>query len=276
VTLEPSLRDQQRWFALSSTHRGGVHEGAGLASRSIGRPSAIEHWLTDGPSLTAAERLAIYGEGYFARLVECLADDYPALRHFLGEEPFESLARAYIDAFPSRSPSLNAYGARMAAFCRTRAESWAPFAADLARLEWALVEVIHAPSAPGLAADELAAVPAERWKTARLTPSPTLRLLDFDYPVNDYYQAFRDGLAPALPARTPSSTVVYRRGLPVTRRGLEPLAAMLLEDLISGCPLDSAVAELERRSGGRSDIVEKLPLWLGSWVASGFFATLDY
>lgn len=276
MTAESSLRDQQRWFAIASTHAGDVREGAELASRTLGRPLPIEHCLTDGPSSTAAERLAIYRDGYFARLVECLADDYPALRHCLGEQAFESLARAYIGAFPSRSPSLNAYGSRMAAFCRTRAETWAPFAADLARLEWALVEVIHAPSAPGLGADELSRIPADRWRTARLTPSPTLRLLDFDYPVNDYFQAFRDGAALGIPDRRPTSTVVYRRGLAIDRMSLERRAALLLEDLLSGSTLESAVAELERRSSDRSDIAEKLPAWLGSWVAHGFFCALEY
>jgi hypothetical protein len=276
VTAELSLRDQQTWFAIASTHQDDVREGSELASRMLGRPLPIEHCLTDGPSLTAAERLAIYSDGYFARLVECVADDYPALQHCLGVEAFESLARAYIRAFPSRSPSLNAYGSGMAAFCCTRAEAWALFAADLARLEWALVEVIHAPSAPGLAADELSKIPADGWRTARFTPSPTLRLLDFEYPVNDYFQAFREGVAPGIPERHPTSTVVYRRGLPVIRMSLERPAAMLLAELLSGFPLESAVAELERRSRDRNDIVEKLPVWLGTWVANGFFSALEY
>lgn len=275
MTAELSFRDQEHWFAISSTHGGGVHRGSELASRTLGRPLTIEQCLTDGPSLTAAERLAIYSDGYFARLVECLADDYPALEHCLGEQAFESLARAYIDTFPSRSPSLNAYGSRMAAFCRTRAQGWAPFAADLARLEWAMVEVVHAPSASGLAAAELAKIPADRWRTARLEPSPTLRLLHFDYPVNDYFQAFRDGAAKGIPERRPTSTVVYRRGLPIMRMNLERPAAMLLEDLMSGSPLEAAVAELERGSRDPSDLAEKLPAWLGTWVANGFFSAIE-
>lgn len=275
MNAELSLREALHWFAGASTHAGDVREGAALASRALGRPVAIEDCLTDGPSLSAAERLVIYHAGYFGRLVECLADDYPALAYLLGDEGFSSLARAYIEKFPSRSPSLNAYGAGMAAFCRARPEPWAPFASDLARLEWALVEVIHAPSVNALDADALSALPAERWQTARFTPSPTLRLLGFDFPVNAYFRDFRDGREPELPGRRATATAVNRRGLPVERIDLEPLAASLLEDLLAGCPLGAAVAELERRAGDGSDLVEKLPTWLGSWVANGFFSAIE-
>jgi hypothetical protein len=164
----------------------------------------------------------------------------------------------------------------MAELCRTRPEPWAPFAADLARLEWAVVEVIHAPSDAGLSADALAAIPAERWQTARLVASRTLRLLSFDYPANDYYQAFRDGRMPALPERRSSSAAVCRRGLPVTRTDLEPDAALLLEDLVAGFPLQRAVRELERRAFDPASVAHQLPGWLGCWVSSGFFSAIEY
>src|SRR5688500_13475425 len=179
-----TLREQQAWFLAASTHADGVAAGAEHASQALGRSLAIQTCLTESATLSAAERLEIYNTGYFGRLVECLTDDYSALAHLLGEERFDALARAYIDAFPSRSPSLNAYGARMAEFCGTLSEPWAPIAVDLARLEWALVEVIHAPSSPSLTTGALAAIPSTRWQTARLIPSPTLRLLCCDHPVN--------------------------------------------------------------------------------------------
>ena len=71
--------------------------------------------------MTAAERLAIYRDGYRARLVECLADDYPAVRHLLGAEAFEAIAHAYVDKHPSRSPNLNAFGRLMPAFLAAHA-----------------------------------------------------------------------------------------------------------------------------------------------------------
>lgn len=270
----PRLRELQRWFASVTTHPQGVLQGH--VSRE--RNQKLERLVTPGPWLSAIERVQIYNDGYFARLVECLTDDYPALSHALGETSFAALARTYIEAYPSRSRSLNAYGQHLAAFCRTRAQPWAGFAADLARLEWALVEVVHEPRSESMAADALARIPAARWQTARLLPSRALRLLTFDYPVNDFFQAFRDEKAPQIPERAASAVAVYRQGLTLWRMSLEPRAAQLLKDLTFGVPLAVAVATLESRSlaaGTSHELAQLLPQWLGSWVQSGFFRGVE-
>lgn len=270
----PGLRQLQRWFASVTTHPEGVLEGRLSARRS----QKLERLVTPGPRLSAIDGVQIYNDGYFVRLVECLTDDYPALSYALGEEAFSELARAYIAQHPSRSRSLNAYGQHLAAFCRTRAEPWSAFAADLARLEWALVEVVHEPASESLRPDALATIPAARWQTARLLPSPGLRLLGFDYPVNDFFQAFRDERAPQLPERAPSATVVYRQGPALWRMGLEPRAALLLKDLLASVPLAIAIATLEARSqatGTSEELTRLLPQWLGSWVQSGFFRGVE-
>jgi len=270
----PGLRELQRWFASVTTHPEGVLAG----HLNPGRSQKLERLVTPGPQLSAIDRVQIYNDGYFARLVECLTDDYPVLSFALGEETFSSLARRYIERHPSRSRSLNAYGQHMAAFCRARPEPWAGFAADLARLEWALVEVVHEPASESLTPDALAAIPAARWQNARLLPSRGLRLLGFDYPVNDFFQAFRDERAPKMPEHAPTATAVYRQGLALWRMGLEPRAALLLKDLVSGVPLAVAVATLEARSRGagtRQELARLLPQWLGSWVQSGFFCGVE-
>ena len=42
-----------------------------------------------------ATRLAIYGDGYRARLIEALQANFPVLSDLLGEGDFETLAAAY-------------------------------------------------------------------------------------------------------------------------------------------------------------------------------------
>jgi hypothetical protein len=270
----PGLRELQRWFASVTTHPEGVLKG----HLNPGRSQKLERLVTPGPQLSALDRVQIYNDGYFARLVECLTDDYPALSYALGEEAFSSLARGYIQANPSRSRSLNAYGQQMAAFCRERAEPWSGFAADLARLEWALVEVVHEPASESLLPEALATISPDGWRSTRLLPSRGLRLLGFDYPVNDFFQAFRDERAPKMPGRAPTATAVYRQGLALWRMGLEPRAALLLKDLVSGVPLAIAIAALEAKSqaaGASEDLARLLPQWLGSWVQSGFFRGVE-
>jgi len=220
----------------------------------------------------------IYRDGYFARLTECLADDYPALAFALGEAAFEELCSGYIAAHPSRSPSLNYYGAQMAEYCRTRTEPWAAFASDLARLEWALVEIVHEPCAEPLSQNELRSVTPDRLASARLVPSPALRVLLCDYPVNEYYRAFREELARELPEPAASGVAVYRSGLTLWRVDLEPRAAALLADLVSGTSLERALIAAAARVGASEAVVElaqALPRWLETWMRDGFFQRIE-
>jgi hypothetical protein len=265
--MAAALSELQGWFASAMTHAGGVPESG-----------PVEDLLRRGPFLSAAECLQIYNDGYFARLIECLADDYPALAHALGEDGFSSLAREYIVHRPSRSPSLNAYGRHLPAFCRARGEPWAAFASDLARLEWALVEVVHSPAPEGIEPGALAAIPASAWQTARLVPSPALRVLRFEHPVGAYFQQFRDEAAPGLPKPRRSATAVCRQNLTLWRVELTSAAAGLLEDLAAGVALGSAVAALELQTNdpaARAELAQALPAWLGTWVSSGFFVSVE-
>src|SRR5690606_2409343 len=105
-----------------------------------------------------------YHHAYHARLVECLADDFPCVQAVCGEEVFATLARGYIAAHPSRHPNLNGYGAGFPLWLRRlrRPLVHRALLADLAALEWALVDVLHAQAAPVLDATALAAIPVER------------------------------------------------------------------------------------------------------------------
>jgi hypothetical protein len=244
-----TLRDEQLWFSNA------VMTGANVAE--------APHRLTAGPRLTAAERLDIYRRGYETRLVECLEDDYPVVKQALGEEHFEALCRDYIAAFPSEAPNLNAFGRRMPSFCQG-------FLADLAALEWALVEAIHAADASPLTLAQFASVPGDAWPRARLGKSPSLRILSAAYPVNDYFQAVRDGSEPEPPAARPSATAVYRRGLTVWRHGLTPVMAGVLSALTRGETLQESLASVPE-----DHPPEEVLSWFREWVVSGLFVAID-
>jgi hypothetical protein len=277
---ETSLRARQLWFA-------------GAVMRPESDPVQIDSveaqkQLTGGPRLSALERLEIYRRGYVARLVECLADDYPALQHALGEEAFADLCRAYIAAHPSEHPSLNFYGRRMADFCRAYCDSAAHaslrgstvpnlFAADLATLEWAMVEVIHAASAAPLTLDGLRDVPADAWGDARLVPNTAMRILRFGHPVNPYLQAFRDGAEPQVPQPAQCATVVWRSGAKVWRMDLtEPMHAVL-SALVAGDSLGVALEGAADASsgGGHEAVAARVMAWFREWVQGGLFARVE-
>ncbi|GAC1538244.1 MAG: DNA-binding domain-containing protein [Polyangiales bacterium] len=271
-TRTPTLLEAQTWFADAITNPAGVAAGEARF--------AVDDMVTPGPRLAAIDRLQVYHHAYHARLVECLADDYPALQHALGEDAFEALARAYVVAHPSRSFSLNFYGARMAAFCAVHESPGFPaqFASDLARLEWALVEVLHAAEAPTLSLEALAEVPIERWADARLPASETVRVLRLDHPVNAYLQAWRTGEDPSIPAPARADTAVYRYQLRIWRLDLTPAMAGVLGALFDGKTLGEALASIEAAAETPEAIAEaerNVMVWFRQWVTCGFFSRVE-
>jgi hypothetical protein len=268
---DASLRSQQQWFA-----RAVMTPESEPASAS---DEEVERILTPGPRLSARERLEIYRRGYHARLIECLADDYPCLAHALGEEAFDALCRRYVAAHPSELPNLNFFGRRLEEFCRSRTEGELPlrdFAADLARLEWAMVEVIHAASSAPLTLGDLRDLPADRWGDACLPPNTAFRLLRFEYPVNAYLQAFRDGGDPSLPAAGASATVVWRAGQSVWRMDLTPAMLDVLSALAAGESLGASLSRAQAHLAGvdEQEVSQRVMTWFRQWVESGLFARI--
>ena len=229
--------------------------------------------LTPGPLLTSVERLQIYRDGYRSRLVECLADDFAAVRSWLGEGTFEALAHDYIDEHPSRSPSLNAFGRSMPAFLAERRVVAGPFAADVARLEWAVVEAIHAAASPPLTLDRFQHMTPEQWAAARLVPAASTVVLRFECAANAYYQAFRDGAGPTELDATPSATLIHRQGWVVWRRDLTPPMARLLEAIVAGAPLGEALETSisSEDEGTQAHVMH----WFQDWVGSGVFTAVE-
>jgi len=257
----PRLATLQRWLFDRVTSSSPALLGAGVRRISPG-------------GLPAAARLEVYRLGYFARLTECLADDYPAVAHALGPASFEALCRAYIEAEPPRGASLNFYGAGFADFCHRRGPALA-FEAHLARLEWAVVEAIHADATATLDPAELAVLGEGQWARARLVPSRTLRIVAGDYPVYDYYRAFSAGERPSAPERSPSALAVCRRGDDVWRLRLSAPLAELLGRLAAGEPLGAALDAVSG-IGATSELdASALQHAFGEWVACGCFSALE-
>lgn len=278
--LPLALAQLQHWFAESITGRVPIDQAV-LAAPILNDVGDLERVVVGGPRLGALGRMAIHQHGYRARLVECLADDYPALQAALGDEAFERLVHGYAERHPSRSPSLNFFGRHVSGFLLD-SDLGCPWdhrcLSDLARLEWTLVELVHAEAAPTLSLEHLASLPAERWAHARFAPSPTARVLRFAYPVNTWYQRWRDGGELEPPDARIAATLVYRHDLHVWRLDLTPAMTNLLEALFAGQPLSAALEHLAEGIIDADELTEAertVMIWFREWVQGGVFARID-
>ncbi len=191
-----------------------------------------------GIAISAEQGLAIYRHAYRARLEECLADDFPALRSLLGEDAFSTLARRVIAEHPPGESTLNRYGRRLVRVLRREPG----LACDLARLEWALVEAVHAPLAAPLDATSLAVLPAEAWAPLRLQPAPTLRVVVSRWAVDACYRQHLRGETVTAPPTGGQGVLVLRGRDGMRRLAVSPGAARLVGALARGRPLAAALA----------------------------------
>jgi hypothetical protein len=283
-----TLDELQRWMQAVVTHPGGV--AAGIESDDACRqislvPEQAERVITRSKALTAIERLQIYNHAYFARLLDCLREEYSVLAAALGSELFDAFAVAYLEVHPSQSYTLGRLGTKFPEFLeQTRPHeadsdgthaTWPEFMIDLARLERTVNEVFDGPGAEGeslVDAGRLQAIPPDRWPDARLICVPCLRLVKLSYPINDYFTAIRRGDQPAIPEPGAAYIAVTRRDYRVVRYPLEEAQFELLQALLTGDSVGKAIEHAAAASSlDDAQLAAALQTWFRFWTAEGFF-----
>lgn len=283
-----TLDELQRWMQAVITHPAGP--ATGIESREAAQqiavgPLQVERVIARSQALTSFERLEIYYHAYYARLLDCLREEYSVLATALGDELFDSFAVAYLQTHPSQSYTLGRLGAKFPEFlAATRPapeggdavdDNWPEFMIDLARLERVVNEVFDGPGTEGLPtldAAQLQVIPSESWPTARLVTAPCLRLLNLRFPVNDYFTAAARKETAPLPQPGETYIAVTRHDYRVKRYELSPAQFALLNSQIAGSTICSAIEQAAAISTmSDAAFAAQLRAWFESWTAAGFF-----
>ena len=283
----------QRWMQAAIMHPVGVAEGIASAE-ARGHidvaPDEAETVVTRSRALTALERLAIYSYAYYARLLECLREEFPVLKHALGEEVFDAFAVGYLEQYPSRSYTLFQLGVNFPRYlAETRPEAgggeglpadWPDFLINLATLELTFNEVFDGPGVEGehlLDAGQFQALPPERLLEARLVGVPCLRLLALRYPVHQYFTAVRRHEDPDPPEPADTYLAITRRRYVVRHFELSRPAYELLHALVAGEPVGVAISRAAESAGPDLErLATNLQAWFHDWAAEGFFRAVTW
>jgi hypothetical protein len=287
----------QQWFQAVVTHpegvEGGVESDEAQALIRLTRGD-LEAVIRRSRNLTAAERIGIYANAYYARLLECVGECFPVLKAAVGEEVFSGFAFEYLQRYPSRSYTLDRLGENFPRFLEETRPGpedggpppgevgWPDFLIDLAFLEWTLAKVFDGPGTEGqtlLTPEALQSFPAERFAGARLVPVPCLRLVSSRYPVNAYFTAARqgeEGEEIPIPDPAPEYTAITRRDFVVRRYSLSFPQHALLAALQSGATVAEALAAAAAVSDLDDDaLAEALREWFRVFTAEGFFQAIE-
>jgi hypothetical protein len=274
--LDPTLpeppklltRTQRRLWRLIAAPEG---VRTALAEEQGNEPLAL---LVRGDErLCAEDRLDVYANAYFYRILDVLRDDFPTLAASLGESAFHDLATSYLAIHPSEHPSLRWIGRRLSGFLRHGSaaggvrRSW-PWAADLAALEWAMSEAFDAANAPGAQAEPLARLAPQEWGSLQLALRPDVRLLQLAWPVHTLCVAERNRRP--HPAIAPEATAlcIWRREERVFHRTLDPLEAEALGAIAGGSPFGALCEQLAEQLGD-AEAPARAAGWLARWIGDG-------
>ena len=112
----PELDQIERWMQALIMDPDGVQSA--LRSKAVGNilpftKASLEGLVLPSQQLNSVERLSIYGEMYFWRLTEILAEEFPTVQHLLGKEVFGKVVRDFVTRHPSTHYSLTRLGSKL-------------------------------------------------------------------------------------------------------------------------------------------------------------------
>jgi hypothetical protein len=229
--------------------------------------------------LSSEERLGIYANMYFWRLIDVLGDTFEVVRKSIGDDRFHDLAKAYLQVHPSKKYTLGELGLHFEAFIADYDEEELPerdFLKEMARLEWSINTVFSAARSEHLDVDQLVKIPNDAWATARFETVKAFDLHAFRYSTNLYWQQFHNEEEPAFPPEKQAShVVVVRRDYVVWRYDIRLEQYTLLKAFNDGKSLNEALIACAELPGiDFADLTSSLTAWFQEWTADGFFSQI--
>jgi len=256
----PRLREQQTWLASLV-----LEPERPADDRELLRHVAIAN------GSDARERIAVYVDGYPARLLEALDEAYPAVHHVIGDAAFGALVRRYAPSVPSGIYSLTDVGSELPRFLASDVlTARLPMLPDLAALEWCVLRAFHAHECSAFDATSLAHWGLDQWESACVVFQPSVSLVRSAWPIHDLWELSETPIASIdleVEGR-PQDVLVSRSGASVVCELVEPPQAVVVGALLEGLTLGDSLARLAVANEEVADVSG----WFAAWAGRGLIA----
>jgi len=249
--VQPSLAELQRALAARILSEGGAN---------------LDDWIRVPSEADSAARVAVYVQGYPARIREALRETFPAVAHILGDGSFAAFADRYAGELPADLRNLNLVGADLPAYLESdRVSDALPFLPALAELEWAVDRCFHAEFLPAFEPSTCSGWSLGDWERARIAFQPGLGLVCAPWPLRELretHRCERSEIDVDVVDRH-DQVLVYRRGFDVVVESIEADEAELIASLRDG-ELLGEVTEKLAASGAEP---ESVVAYFGRWTS---------
>jgi len=193
-----SLKQTQETFWQLIQEPEGIQEAANKLSQVIPAPFIHLHEYVHGRNeKDRIERMEIYSNMYFARIVEILQEDYPAIYSIIGAKKFHSLCVDYLQKHPSKYYDLALVSQHMPAFIQEHPiNKDMSYLSDLSKIEWHKLEVLYEANANPCHLDELKKINPEKWGELEFQTIPALRMHSYKWDLMTFWTKFLENSQP--------------------------------------------------------------------------------
>jgi hypothetical protein len=265
--MQPGLGDLQGLLYRLITATSGVEEG--LANEKKLPPAGIAAFVRSDARLSAIDRVEIYANMYFYRLLDAIKEDFPATLRVVGDANFHNLITGYLAEYPPGDSSITEASRYLAEFAWTSSapEKW-PFIADLIRLERAILEVFLGPDGRPLSVESMKGIPAAQWPSIRITVHPALQVINSEWRVDEILRAVESEQPLPEPKQERREILVWRNNYSVNYRPLDDLERSALSMIRFGYPF-GAMCEAVATHGADSATPAEMSRMLMRWLTEG-------
>ncbi len=229
---------------------------------------ALPHGVVRYDGAPDHKRFNVYRNNHIMSLINNLRDGFPVVVSLVGDEFFDAMAKIYAQNHPPTSPVMVFYGTDFADFIRgfSPADSL-PYLGDVAMLEFAQRQALHASDAPFLPPTEYPS-DAEKLLGARVEFHPSLRLVESQYPLFDIWQAHLNDGDHSIGAKAQSIALIRQQDA-VVHHPLDEDGLAFFEALASGY----SFAEVAERIATQN--AEQVQKWIQLVLASATALTFN-
>ncbi len=168
--------------------------------------------LCQGGALKPMDRVNIYRNNTQQARVRALSDIYPMTVGIIGTRLFNMFCHRYSDSHPATHWDLNQYGREFPQFIAEQAIRFDGLAEllyleELGHLEWLLHQSYYAVNSTEFPLEQFSGLDSASQQACRLLLSPSVGLINTDWPLYDLWQHWQQGTLPD--ALDPLSTTEY-------------------------------------------------------------------
>lgn len=272
----PSLRDFQLWVKWVITDPRGVTHALGDPTPNVAQfknrytsptPSYLE-FISSSSSTERIERLDIYAEGYFSRILDCMGETFSRTRKAVGDETFTLLVADYLKAFPSRFTSIDEVGCDFPKFViKFDVIKLPEWVSDLARFEWSWLESFYT--------EDVRVQPAWQEELAKNPDSPLLvhssvRLVRSQWPLHRLIQLIdsaEETVGGDFSKKSESAMIIYRTSEEIHYQEISLSSVQILQKLKNGDSLNEALRQIQNID--HIDISQTFSFWVAQGILCG-------